>query len=175
MSDQTIKITDSNWNQALADELLNYLTGKLRCRHTAEELTHDTYIRLQQATEQAQVENVRGMAFRIATNLLIDHQRRSKVRERYICDDDLDMVSETVADPTMCPERSLDNQRFLLAVRKAMNQLPPDARTALMLHGLEGLTYSEIAARLGVSKAQVSKLLTMAMRHCTSQLDESSP
>lgn len=166
-----MNMTVSNWSQSLANELLNYLTGKLRCRHTAEELTHDTYIRLRQATEQAQVENVRGMAFRIATNLLIDHQRKAKIREQYICDDVLDIASDTVADPTMCPERSLENQRFVLAVRKAMNQLPPDARTALILHGVDGLTYAEIATRLGVSKGQVAKLLAIAMHHCTSQLD----
>jgi RNA polymerase sigma-70 factor (ECF subfamily) len=41
-----------------------------------------------------------------------------------------------------------------------------------MLHKFTGLTHSEIAARLGISKNMVEKHVIKAMTHCRKRLDE---
>ncbi len=171
MNTRLDKDVNSIWSQSLADDLFRFLTGRVRCPQIAMELTHDTYLHLRQAANRTTLENERAMAFRIAMNLAIDHQRKENLREKFASGEDFDAVSVSVAAPEPGPEQVLSQRQRLETLRKALDQLPPDARTSFLLHGVEGLTYAEIADRLGVSKAQVNKLLAMAMRHCASQLD----
>jgi RNA polymerase sigma-70 factor (ECF subfamily) len=47
-----------------------------------------------------------------------------------------------------------------------LDRLSPRARSAFLLAQLDGLTYREIAARLGVSERMVKKYMAQAMLHC---------
>ncbi len=44
--------------------------------------------------------------------------------------------------------------------------LPAEAREAFLLRRLDGLTYSEIASRLGVSSGTVKNYISSALVHC---------
>lgn len=61
------------------NELLAFLTRKVRCRETARDLLQDAFVRLLHS-EHGEVGNLRASLYRIATNLSIDHARRSQVR-----------------------------------------------------------------------------------------------
>ncbi len=54
----------------------------------------------------------------------------------------------------------------------AMDQLPTNARLALLLNRLEGLTHAQIATRLGVSESTVGKYIVQAVRHCRDSLSK---
>ncbi|ANE53774.1 hypothetical protein AYM39_00310 [Methylomonas sp. DH-1] len=112
------------------------------------------------------------MAFRIAVNLAIDHQRKTIVRDRHSATDDFDTIADTVASAAAQPEQILMARERLSRLNSALNSLPATTRTVFLLHGSEGLTYSEIAERLGISKSQVNKLLAEAMRHCSQQMPD---
>lgn len=159
------------WTETLASELHGFLTKRLKCSETAAELTHDTYLGLKQIVEQNPPDNLRAMAFRIAINLALDFQRKSTVRNRHATNEDFDSITESVACPTAQPDQILIGQERLKALRIALDELPVMTRTVFLLHGSEGLTYSEIALQLGISKSQVNKLLAQAMRYCAEQLD----
>ena len=111
------------------------------------------------------------MAFRIAVNLAIDYQRKTTVRNRHAANEDFESITESVSCPTSQPDKILIGQERLKTLQKALNELPAITRTVFLLHGSEGLTYSEIALQLGISKSLVNKLLTQAMRYCAEQLD----
>lgn len=160
------------WSDSLARELLRFLTGRLQCPDIAAELTHDTYLGMRQIVEHNPPDNARAMAFRIATNLAIDYQRKVMVRQRYGADEDIDSLAESLAGGEASPERILIDRERIAALQSALNQLPEACRTVFILHGVDGLTYAQIAQRLGISKSQVNKLLAKAMLHCAGQLAE---
>lgn len=164
--------TDSNsyWSDSLAAELLRFLTGRIKCPDIAAELTHDTYLGLRQIVEQQAPENARAMAFRIAMNLAVDYQRKIIVRERHATEQTLETIAETVACPSSNTEQVLIGRERLQALNGALAELPLQCRTAFLLHGVEGLTYSQIAERLNISKSLVNKLLAQAMHHCANRL-----
>lgn len=172
MSSEPVAELTTFWTASLADELLRFFTGRLKCPDTAAELTHDTYVGLQQSIRRTPPDNIRAMAFRIAVNLAIDHQRKTIVRDRYIAADDFDTITNTVPASTAQPDQILIARERLSRLNSALNRLPATTRTVFIMHGTEGLTYSEIAERLGISKSQVNKLLADAMRHCAQQVND---
>jgi RNA polymerase sigma-B factor len=57
------------------------------------------------------------------------------------------------------------------ALTKAMGTLSPRDREIVQLRFVDGLTQSEIAARLGVSQMQISRLLAASLRRLRSNID----
>ncbi|MBD9358002.1 sigma-70 family RNA polymerase sigma factor [Methylomonas albis] len=172
MSAQPLTDSTAFWTQSLADELLRFLTGRLKCPDVAAELTHDTYLGLRQIVEKTPPDNARAMAFRIAINLAIDHQRKTMVRARYGADEDFDALAESLPGDSASPDRVLIGRERLGALQQALDDLPQACRSVFLLHGVDGLTYTQIAQRLGISKSQVNKLLAKAMAHCAQQLTD---
>ena len=57
--------------------------------------------------------------------------------------------------------------------RKALEQVPARWRTALILQYRYGLTYAEIADRMGVSSNMVKKYLAQGLGRCRRQMAQS--
>lgn len=161
------------WSDSLADELRCFFAKRLKCAEIAADLTHETYLRLCGQEKYQQHDNARALAFHIAMNLAVDYQRKAEVRRRYIDHDnnDVEAASELCGTRASEPERKIIAEERLKILQKALSELPPDCRTVFLLHGIEGLKYSEIAARLGISISMVGKHLARAMRHCAERID----
>jgi RNA polymerase sigma-70 factor (ECF subfamily) len=159
------------WNDSLADDLRFFLTKRLKCQEAAADLTHETYLRLQQRDENGKVDNARALAFHIAVNLAVDYQRKIAVRKRYMVDNLIDDISDVAEITSSSPEQTLIARQRLEILKSALDELPLDCRTVFLLHGIEGLKYAEIADRLGISLSMVGKHLARAMAHCAQRID----
>ena len=162
----------SFWSEALEKELRRFLTSRLKCPETAADLTHDTYLQLDRKVKESPPDNARALAFYIALNLAIDYQRKEIFRKHFSSDQEFDSVVETATNSLLQPERTLIGQEQLTLLKKSIAELPLNCQTAFYLHSTEGLAYSEIAARIGVSKSMVNKLLSKAMTHCMIRLEK---
>lgn len=165
---------DLYWNDSLAEELLQFLTRRLRCSDTAAEITHETYIRFCQTSQSAQVNNARALAYRIALNLAVDYQRKAKVRKDRAVEVDFEEFADSYQTSEAGPEQIAIAQQSLTTLERALMELPPDCRNAFLWRGIDGLTYLEIAARLGISESMVHKHLSRATAHCTQRMKESA-
>lgn len=94
------------------------------------------------------------------------------VRNRYLVNGTMDAYAETVASSAAEPEQILMAQQRLDVLQLALSELPAECRAAFLLHGRDGLTYLEIAARLGVSESMVGKHISRAMAHCAQRLEK---
>ena len=157
------------WTTELTEELLRFFSGRVKCPELAAELTNDTYLHLRQAVDRQQPDNLRALTFRIAVNQAIDHQRKMQVREKH---DDVSTfdVENAAALTSAQPEEILAGRQHYKILQEALDELPVICRTIFILHGIDGLSYQEIADRLQVSKSLVNKLLSQAMRHCAARL-----
>jgi RNA polymerase sigma-70 factor (ECF subfamily) len=93
------------WNDTLADELLQFLTRRLRCSDTAAEITHETYIRFCQTSQSTPVNNARALAYRIALNLAVDYQRKAKVRSGRAVEGDFEEFANSFQTSEAGPEQ----------------------------------------------------------------------
>lgn len=97
----------------------------------------------------------RTWARKIATNVAIDrHHRRTRDRAAALPEDD------AVADRGRAPVgEALEREEERALVRRAIEELPPAQRAAVLLRDVEGLTYEEIADALSIPKGTVMSRL----------------
>ena len=119
------------------------LTGN---RHDAEDLTQEVFVRVFRSLSSYTPGTFEGWLHRITTNLFLDQVRR-KARIRF---DALPDDAERLPSPDRGPAQVYDEEHFDSDVQAALDALPPDFRAAVVLCDLEGLSYDEIAATLGI-------------------------
>jgi RNA polymerase sigma-70 factor (ECF subfamily) len=161
------------WNVSLADDLLRFLTGRLNCPEAAADLTHETFLRLHQFVQDNPPDNARALAYRIAINLATDYQRKIKVRENITVVIEPGLLADISASTAPGPEQIVMAKQRLQQFHSVLDELPANCRTAFLLHGIDGLTYEEIAVQMGISDSMVYKHLTKAINHCIKRLGDS--
>ncbi|AXG14050.1 RNA polymerase sigma factor SigE [Intrasporangium calvum] len=120
--------------------------------HDAEDLTHDVFVRVFRSLHSYQPGTFEGWLHRITTNVFLDKMRR-KQRIRF------DALPEDAAGRLPSgekgPEQTYHDARFDDDVQRALDALAPEFRAAVVLCDIEGLSYEEISATLGVKLGTV--------------------
>ena len=146
------------------DELLRYLTRRTGDPERASDVAQETFLKLTHVDDAAvDVANPRAYIYRVAGNLVIDAQRRA-YRTAWLNTDHA--FPEAIADPVPSPEQAAVDRDALRQLDRALSELPPNARLALLLFRIDGLSHAQIAHRLGVSPSMVAKYLAQALKHC---------
>jgi RNA polymerase sigma-70 factor (ECF subfamily) len=120
-------------------------------QHDAEDLTQETFIRVFRSLQSYQPGTFEGWLHRITTNLFLDMvRRRSRIRMEALPED----YDRVPADgPT--PEEIYHDSRLGADLQAALDSLPAEFRAAVVLCDIEGLSYEEIGATLGVKLGTV--------------------
>ena len=124
------------------------LTGS---RVDAEDLSQEVFVRAMRSMPQMPDAAVATWLRRVAVNLYVDGYRR---RQRYRIDP-VGEVSDRALVPAMSAESAFEAATLDHDVTAALAAINPDFRQAVMLCDVEGMSYEEIADRLGVSMGTV--------------------
>ncbi|WP_459974275.1 RNA polymerase sigma factor SigE [Mycobacterium sp. MUNTM1] len=120
-------------------------------QHDAEDLTQETFIRVFRSVQNYQPGTFEGWLHRITTNLFLDMvRRRSRIRMEALPED-----YERVPADEPNPEQIYHDSRLGPDLQAALDSLPPEFRAAVVLCDIEGLSYEEIGATLGVKLGTV--------------------
>lgn len=140
-------------------ELRGYLTRQLRDARLAEDLLQDTFVKaLGEGSSFCTLENPRAWLFRVARNLLIDHQRRQR---SFVDLDDRIAVEE----PDVPAVESLS-----ACLPRALAALDSEDREAITLCDIEGLTQADYAHRKGLSLPGAKSRVQRARQRLKRQL-----
>jgi RNA polymerase sigma-70 factor (ECF subfamily) len=123
-----------------------------------DDLAQEVFLRLLRYSDDVAVENPQGYLFRIAANVANEWRDRSSVRQPHA----RNWLDELQIDPEDQPDNSVFQSRINKHLRGAVNNLPQRQREVLLLHVNDGLTYKQIADRLGVTYRIVLRDLTRA-------------
>ncbi|GLZ43236.1 RNA polymerase sigma factor SigE [Actinokineospora sp. NBRC 105648] len=119
--------------------------------HDAEDLTQETFIRVFRSLASYKPGTFEGWLHRITTNLFLDMvRRRSRLRMEGLPDDTDRIVGD---DPS--PEEVYEETHLDPDLQASLDELPPEFRAAVVLCDVEGLSYEEIGATLGVKLGTV--------------------
>jgi RNA polymerase sigma factor (sigma-70 family) len=125
------------------------LTGD---RHDAEDLTQEVFVRVFRSLSSYTPGTFEGWLHRITTNLFLDSVRRkSKIRFEGLADD----AAERLPGREPTPAQVYFDTHLDADIEGALAALPPEFRAAVVLCDIEGLSYEEIAATLGVKLGTV--------------------
>lgn len=119
---------------------------------------------------------LRTWIYRIAVNQARNRHRwwRRRHRSDQVSLDEhiLQHGELAIRDATSDPDRTLGRQETAARVWSALNALPFDQRTAVVLREIDGMSYEEIAFSLGVAIGTVKSRLTRARGALRGQLRE---
>lgn len=125
------------------------LTGD---RHDAEDLTQEVFVRVFRSLSSYTPGTFEGWLHRITTNLFLDSVRRkNKIRFEGLADD----AAERLPGREPTPAQVYFDTHLDADIEGALAALPPEFRAAVVLCDIEGLSYEEIAATLGVKLGTV--------------------
>jgi RNA polymerase sigma-70 factor (ECF subfamily) len=128
------------------DRLYRWLYHLTRDRHTAEDLTQETFLKALGAMQSFRPgSNFRAWIFRIGHNNFVNQKRSDKRTKHQLSDD-------AAAPETSGVEATTENREALEVVGKAVAELPDDFRAALLLRVQEGLSFREVAKILSTTE-----------------------
>ncbi|HKN95557.1 MAG TPA: RNA polymerase sigma factor SigE [Pseudonocardiaceae bacterium] len=120
-------------------------------QHDAEDITQETFIRVFRSLASYQPGTFEGWLHRITTNLFLDlARRRSRLRMEALPDD-----TDRLAGDDPSPEQLYSDTHLDPDLQAALDELAPEFRAAVVLCDVEGLSYEEIGATLGVKLGTV--------------------
>lgn len=145
--------------------LHGWLRKKLGCTHRAADLAHDTFVRLLTSRIPARLDEPRAYLTTVARHVLLNHQRRQRLELAWAAE--LALVPQEFAPSA--EERAMALET-LMAIDALLDGLSAKARRAFLLSQLDGLTYAEIAAEIGVSVSRVRQYMAEALTRCYAAL-----
>jgi len=145
--------------------------GIVRDADLAWDVAQDVFVRVHRGLEGFKGESAFATwIFRIATHVAIDSVRKERVTQR----DDVDEVRETDLEGAgegilatslgSDPRETLLRHELAAKMEAALSTLPEKHRTILVLREIEGLSYEELAERLGIHKGTVMSRLFHARK-----------
>ncbi len=140
--------------------------------YDAEDLTQDVFVRVFRSLSSYTPGTFEGWLHRITTNLFLDQVRRKqRIRFDALGDD----AGDRLAGREPNPAQVYDDQHFDPDVQRALDELAPDFRAAVVLCDIEGLSYEEIAATLAVKLGTHRSRIHRGRSHLRKALQHRSP
>ena len=106
-----------------------------------------------------EIENIRALLYKIATNLIIDESRKKKEAEL-----DAMLENDQIAEPSYAGHKDIERNTLLANIKEQMADLEEDERTLLTLRYFDDLDPKEIAEIMNITANNVSVKLNRAMQ-----------
>ncbi|MFP5498314.1 MAG: sigma-70 family RNA polymerase sigma factor [Gammaproteobacteria bacterium] len=143
------------------DWLCGRLHRHLDSRAHAEDIAADTFVQLLSSPGVAPIRQPRALLTTIAQRLMYQLWRRRDLERAYF-----DALDQDETSPAPSPEDLAQMLEALQAIDQLLDGLPAKVKATFLLSQLNGLTYPEIAAELGISQRSVSDYMTRAVNRC---------
>jgi len=158
-------ISHSNYVGGLFRSHYGWLCSRLHrhldSRAHAEDIAADTFTQLLSAPGVLPIRQPRALLTTIALRLMYQLWRRRDLERAYL---DALANDETCTAPS--PEDLAQLFQALQAIDQLLDGLPAKVKATFLLSQLNGLTYPEITAELGISQRSVSDYMARAFNRC---------
>ncbi|AYN94061.1 sigma-70 family RNA polymerase sigma factor [Pseudomonas sp. LTJR-52] len=141
--------------------VFGWLRRRLACSDSADDLTHDTFIRLLGSQELGRLAEPRAFLITVAKRVLFNHYRRQDIERAY-----LDALAALPEQEVPSEEVRAIALETLLELARVLDGLAEPVKQAFLLAQLDGMPYADIAAHLGVSLATVKRYIAKAAQQC---------
>ena len=150
--------------QKYQQKVYGVVYGMVQNPEDAREITQDAFIKAFKSLDRFRFDaSFYTWLYRITVNLTIDFRRRMAKRRADEFDEtrmQKDEAGEAAHHHVAAsPAKRLERKRLADQIQQAIDQLPPDQRTAIMLREVEGLSYKEIAQTMECAEGTVMSRL----------------
>ena len=145
-------------------------------RDEALDLSQEVFLRVFRTIHRFRGQSsLRTWIYRIAVNQARNRHRfwtRRHKNDQVSLDAHVAAHGETLSSGMAGPDRVLAQKELASRLKRALDHLPFDQRTAIVLREIDGLSYEEIAFSLGIAIGTVKSRLTRARQTLRVELQE---
>lgn len=146
------RLVDLYWNKVYSHALA-YAKSSPR----AQEITQDVFLQLwNKRAVLREVTDFKNFLFILGRNQVISAMRKKMLE---LTGKDFIELSEEV----LVPDRQLDFKQVHDKIMQAIDKLPPTRKMVFRMSRLDGLTYEEIAEKLGISRNTVKEHIVLGL------------
>jgi len=155
------------------DDLVRFFAARLRSPSAGEDLVQDIFLRISTVDRGLDVRNAAGYLYRLGTNMMLDKirgERRSATRDHEWRDSHRTIMGleEVSEEPTA--DAAVAARERLNAVIAVMKELPQQTQRVFRMHKFDGLSHSEVAQALGISRSSVEKHCMAVLKRLAERL-----
>ena len=135
----------------------------------AEDIVQETMIRVWNKREDLdKIESIEAFCLTVCRNLALDQIAKKETQNKSL-DESYDNTPDTSSFSPL-QSLSLDDKR--LWVMKLFNKLPEKQKSVMQLRDIEGKSYKEVAAVLGITEEQVKVNLFRARQYIRTEFEK---
>lgn len=142
--------------------LYNWLRKTLRSKDRAEDVLHDTFVKIMLIKDKLIMQQPQNYLYSTAKRIIIDQARRQKIEAAY-----LDYIAQFADDHHVpSPEHvilAIETLDHMAAILEALDER---ARQILLMHYVDGIAQNLIAQQLNISTKTVHRDLIKGLMHC---------
>jgi RNA polymerase sigma-70 factor, ECF subfamily len=153
--------------EVLLDPVFRYLYWNLNSREDAEDLAEEVFLRCMVNIDAYDPRRgpFKSWAFRIAHNLLVDHQRRRGRRGE-------EELQEDLRDSAVAAPERIEEEERARALREVLQELPSSQIQVIAMKYFAEMSNAEVAKAMGRSEGAVNALQHRSLRHLGRLLED---
>jgi RNA polymerase sigma-70 factor (ECF subfamily) len=150
------------------DQLRRFLLSRVRNVADVPDITQEVYLRMLRVSDVESIRSPEAYLFTVAQHVLQQHTLKMAA----LPSAELAQVLNTQSSAThMDPALEFVATQCLDRLQETLEKLSPKARAVFMLSRRDGLSFDEIAERLGCSRPMVKKYLMKALLQFRQRLE----
>ena len=144
--------------------LQSFFRRRIRSKADAADMAQEVYVRMLRISNQAAIRDPVPYLYTVANNLVKEH---AVLDRRQASGIDIEQVATHEQLETLPAfDGELDAAQRVARLQVVLEQLRPRWQAAVELRFTHGLSYREIALRLGVSQQMAKRYVAQALLHC---------
>lgn len=138
------------------DSIRNFIYYKCGDQELATDIAQESFMKLWDKGFEFQETQTKGLLYKMASDLFVSHLRKNKVAEKYIGSLSFNLNTNSTEETLQFEELKKDYEN-------ALTNMDENKRTVFLMSRMEGLSYKEIAERLGLSVKAIEKRMSLAL------------
>ena len=141
-----------------------FFRRRIRSKADAPDLAQEVYLRMMRVRDQDAIRNPVLYLYTVANNLVKEHAVADRRQAGSVDIEEVETHELLEVLPTF--DGDVDALQRVARLRTVLKQLSPKCQAVVALRFTDGLTYQEIAVRLGISRQMAKKYVEQALVHC---------
>lgn len=141
-----------------------FFRNRLRSKMDAADLAQEVYLRMLRRSDQEAIRDPVLYLYTVANNLVKEHAVLERRRAAGVDIEEVESEEQLEVLPAF--EGDVDTAQRIARLRVVLQQLRPKCQAAVILRFTHGLSYREVAVRLGISPQMARKYVEQALLHC---------
>ena len=152
------------------DQLRRFLVARLRNPADVPDIVQEVYLRMLRIPNIESIRSPEAYLFTVAQHVIQQHTLRQTATPPSVeLTEMLDILS---APPEVDPLLATEAAQCVEQLQGAMEELSAKVRATFLMHRRDGLSFDDIATRLGISRPMVKKNLMKALMYFRQRLEK---